>query len=201
MSHPGQSGCDNRHRRGAAPGLANRAGGAIHGICPPLIQLIVVNDLPAAISKDHALIALTAALNVVLFINAELLVVAILFLKILHHAHLIAYQPLGQHGERAGNQVQDKGNQEQQAQNRGQNEKDRPSAAFLIGRRPRRRLCQQFCSQRINRQNNTSNQPISAPMSASIRSNCWRIFSRSRPALSSITNTFFPSSFSRTDTA
>ena len=201
VGRPGQGRCDNRHRRGAAPGLANRAGGAIHGICPPLIQLIVVNDLPAAISKDHALIALTAALNVVLFINAELLVVAILFLKILHHAHLIAYQPLGQHGERAGNQVQDKGNQEQQAQNGGQNENERPSAAFLIGRRPCRRLCQQLCRQRINRQNNTSNQPISAPMSASIRSNCWRIFSRSRPALSSITNTFFPSSFSRTETA
>ena len=119
-----------------AAGLANRAGCAVHGICPPLIQLVVIDDLPASIGKDHALVALAAALNVVLFINAELLVVAILFLKILHHTHFIAHQPLGQHGERAGNQIQDKGNQEQQAQNRGQNEKERPPAAFLIGRRP-----------------------------------------------------------------
>ena len=201
MGRPGQGRCDNRHRRGAAPGLANRAGGSVHGICPPLIQLIVVDDLPAAIGKDHALVALTAALNVVLFINAELLVIAVLDLKVLHHTHFIACQPLGQQRERAGNQVQDKGNQEQQAQNGGQNQNQQPPAAFLIGRRPCRRLCQQLCRQRINRQNNTSNQPISAPMPASIRSNCWRIFSRSSPALSSMTNSFFPSSFSRTDTA
>lgn len=51
VGRPGQGRCDNRHRRGAAPGLANRAGGAVHGICPPLIQLIVVDDLPAAIGK------------------------------------------------------------------------------------------------------------------------------------------------------
>ena len=36
---------------------------------------------------------------IVFLINAELLVVAVLLLKILHHAYLIPNQPLGQHGK------------------------------------------------------------------------------------------------------
>ena len=64
--------------------------------------LIVVDDFGHPIRKDDALIALTTTIYIVFLINAELLVVTILLLKILHHVYLITNQPLGQYGKGAG---------------------------------------------------------------------------------------------------
>ena len=104
-----QAGYHNRHR-GRATSITADIIGSIRKIGPTLIQLIVVDDFGHPIRKDDALIALTTTIYIVFLINAELLVVTILLLKILHHVYLITNQPLGQYGKGAGNEVQDEGN-------------------------------------------------------------------------------------------
>ena len=111
MGFSGQGRYDDGHGGGAAAALSDGAGSAVHLIRPALIKLVIINHLHAAVREYDSFIALSAALNIILLINADILVIAVIDLQVLDGGQLITHYPFCEYGQRTGQNVKNQGNQ------------------------------------------------------------------------------------------
>ncbi|MPM87402.1 hypothetical protein SDC9_134498 [bioreactor metagenome] len=98
MGFSGQGGYDNGHGSGAAAALSDGAGSAVHLVRPVLIKLVIINHLHAAVREYDSFITLSAALNIILLINTDVLVIAVIDLQVLDGGQLITHCPFCKNG-------------------------------------------------------------------------------------------------------